>query len=109
MSVDPASAATPWLLGSPEPEDAAAHGPDVTRLSRDLGELADALTRARAGIVAIEPPVTAAGSPSILAATQELETLVWFMREQGIEPQLCDRIEGCVGNIRAACAVPDPT
>jgi hypothetical protein len=113
MSVDPASAATSWLLGRTEPEDAQAHGPDVSPLSRDLGELADALTRARTGVAAIEPPVTAAGGPSLLAATQELETLVWFMREQGIEPQLCDRIDACVGNIRAACAVPglttDPT
>jgi hypothetical protein len=114
MSVDPASAVPPWLLGSIEPaehddEEAALPNPDTAGLRGELAELADALTRARAEVAAVDPPGAATGRPSILAATAELEALVWSMREQGIEPQLCDRIAGCAGNIRAACAVPDLT
>jgi hypothetical protein len=84
-------------------------GPDIARLRRDLGELADALMYARSDIAAIEPPGAATGRPRILAATEALQALTWFMRERGIEPLDCDRIDGCVGDIRAVCAIPDLT
>jgi hypothetical protein len=31
------------------------------------------------------------------------------MRERGLDPLYCDRIDGCAGDIAAACAIPDPT
>jgi hypothetical protein len=46
--------ATP-AVAAPAP-DPLPPGPDIARLCRDLGELADALMRARADIAAIEPP-----------------------------------------------------
>ena len=84
-------------------------GPDIARLSRDLGEFADALMRARADVAAIAPPGAAAERPSILAASEALQELAWFMRERGIDPLYCDRIDGCAGDIAAACAIPDLT
>lgn len=89
--------------------DAPPPGLDIARLSRDLGELAEALMRARADIAAIEPPGAAGERPSILAATEALQELSWFMRERGLDPLYCDRIDGCAGDIAAACAIPDPT
>jgi hypothetical protein len=71
-------------------------GPDIARLRRDLGELADALMRARAGIAAIEPGKVTE-RPSILAATEALQGLAWFMR--GMEPRFCDRIDDCADDI----------
>jgi len=84
-------------------------GPDIARLRRDLGELADALMYARSDIAAIEPTGAATGRPHIKAATEALQALSWFMRERGIEPLYCDRIDGCAGDIRAVCAIPDLT
>jgi hypothetical protein len=84
-------------------------GGDIARLVRDLGELGDTLMRARADIAAIEPPGGASPHASILAATEALQELAWFMRERGLEPLYCDRIAGCVRDIRAACAIPDLT
>jgi hypothetical protein len=92
---------------SPAP-DPAPPGPDIARLRRDLGELADALMYARSDIAAIEPPGATTEHPRILAATEALQALTWFMRERGIEPLYCDRIDGCAGDIRA-CAIPDLT
>jgi hypothetical protein len=81
-------------------------GGDIVRLVRDLG---DTLMRARADIAAIEPQGGASPRASILAATEALQELAWFMRERGLEPLYCDRIAGCVRDIRAACAIPDLT
>jgi hypothetical protein len=91
------------------PPNAPPPGLDIARLSRDLGELADALMRARADVAAIEPPGAAGERPSILAATEALQELAWFMRERGMDPLYCDRIDGCAGDIAAACAIPDLT
>jgi hypothetical protein len=92
---------------APPPPEPTPPGPDMARLRRDLGEFADAL--ARADIAAIAPAAAPAERPSILAATEALHGLAWFMRERGMDPRWCDRIEGCVGDIRAVCAIPDLT
>jgi hypothetical protein len=97
--------AAPPAVTAPDPPP----GPDIARLRRDLGELADALMYARSDIAAIEPPGVSTGRPRILAATEALQALTWFMRERGIEPLDCDRIDGCVGDIRAVSAIPDLT
>jgi hypothetical protein len=89
--------------------DASPSGPDIARLSRDLGEFADALARAQADVAAITPPGAATERPSILAASEALQELAWFMRERGMDPHYCDRIDGCAGDIAAACAIPDLT
>jgi chemotaxis protein CheZ len=94
---------------APPPPEPAPPGPDMARLRHDLGEFADALMRARADIAAIGPAAAPAERPSILAATEALQGLAWFMRERGMDPRWCDRIEGCAGDIRAVCAIPDLT
>jgi len=94
---------------APPPPKPAPPGPDIARLRRDLGEFADALMRARADIAAIGLAAAPAEPPSILAATEALQRLAWFMRERGMDPRWCDRIEGCAGDIRAVCAIPDLT
>jgi hypothetical protein len=83
-------------------------GPDIARLRRDLGEFADALMRARADVAAIEPGKVTA-RPTILAATEALQGLVWFMRERGTDSRFCDRIDDCADDILAVCAIPDLT
>ena len=83
-------------------------GPDIARLRRDLGEFADALMRARADVAAIEPGKVTE-RPSILAATEALQGLAWFMRERGMDPRFCDRIDDCADDIHAVCAIPDLT
>jgi len=83
-------------------------GPDIVRLRRDLGELADALMRGRADIAAIEPGKVTE-RPSILAATEALQGLAWFMRERGMDPRFCDRIDDCTDDIHAVCSIPDLT
>jgi hypothetical protein len=97
--------AAPPAVTAPDPPP----GPDIARLRRHLGELADALMYARSDIAAIDPPGAATGRPRILAATEALQALTWFMRERGIEPLDCDRIDDCVGDIRAVSAIPDLT
>jgi chemotaxis protein CheZ len=82
--------------------------PDIARLRRDLGDLADALVRTRADIAAIKPGKVTE-RPSILAATEALQGLAWFMRERGMEPRFCDRIDDCADDIHAVCAMPDLT
>jgi hypothetical protein len=94
---------------APPPPQPAPPGPDMARLRHVLCEFADALMRARADIAAIGPAAAPAERPSILAATEALQGLAWFMRERGIDPRWCDRIEGCAGDIRAVCAIPDLT
>jgi hypothetical protein len=94
---------------APPPPKPAPPGPDIARLRRDLGEFADALMRARADIAAIGPAAAPTERPSILAATEALQRLAWFVRERGMDSRWCDRIEGCAGNIRAVCAIPDLT
>ncbi len=83
-------------------------GPDIARLRRDLGELAEALIRARADIAVIKPGKLTE-RPSILAATEALLGLAWFMRERGMDPRFCDRIDDCADDIHAVCAMPDLT
>jgi chemotaxis protein CheZ len=81
-------------------------GPDIARLRRDLGEFADALMRARADVAAIKPGKVTA-RPTILAATEALQGLAWFMRERGTDSRFCDRIDDCADDILAVCAIPD--
>ena len=83
-------------------------GPDIARLRRDLGELTEALIRARADIATIKPGKLTE-RPSILAATEALLGLAWFMRERGMDPRFCDRIDDCADDIHAVCAMPDLT
>jgi hypothetical protein len=81
-------------------------GPDIARLRSDLGEFADALMRARADVATIEPGKITA-RPTILAATEALQGLAWFMRERGTDSRFCDRIDDCADDILAVCAIPD--
>ena len=83
-------------------------GPDIARLRRDLSELTEALIRARADIATIKPGKLTE-RPSILAATEALLGLAWFMRERGMDPRSCDRIDDCADDIHAVCAMPDST
>jgi hypothetical protein len=66
------------------------------------------LIRARADIATIKPGKLTE-RPSILAATEALLGLAWFMRERGMDPRFCDRIDDCADDIHAVCAMPDLT
>jgi hypothetical protein len=94
------------LPAAPAPEPPP--GLDIARLRRDLGEFADALMRARADVAALEPGKVTA-RPTILAATEALQGLAWFMRERGTDSRFCDRIDDCADDILAVCAIPDLT
>jgi hypothetical protein len=94
----------PPAAAEPDPRP----GPDIARLRHDLGELAEALIRARADIAVIKPGKLTE-RPSILAATEALLGLAWFMRERGMDSRFCDRIDDCADDIYAVCAMPDLT
>jgi hypothetical protein len=94
----------PPAAAEPDPRP----GPDIARLRHDLGELAEALIRARADIAVIKPGKLTE-RPSILAATEALLGLAWFMRERGMDSRFCDRIDDCADDIYAVCAIPDLT
>jgi hypothetical protein len=83
--------------------------PDIARVRHGLGEFAAALMHARTDIAAIDPPGAMAERPTILATTEALAEIAWHLRERGIEPELCDRLDGCATDIRAVCAIPDLT
>ncbi len=99
------------VAGAQPPARAAAEprpsGPGLDRLRDGLGGLAAALTAVQAELGEIEPRDAAKEHQSILAATEVLQEIAWFMRERGIESWLCDRLDGVSAAIRAGCAVPD--
>jgi hypothetical protein len=95
----------------------------IDRIRLDLTEMSHAIARAKAEIVLLQPdpedhrPLGGQPEPSasiiqsteaavakVLTAAEQVEDIVWTLREQGLEAQLCDVLDSKASEIYAACA-----
>jgi chemotaxis protein CheZ len=123
---------TMTLLGAIDRLEAAIRGEpnaeSVDRIRFDLFEMAKAIARTKAEIAAIKPEVEDSGkfgevtaeldsivqttetaTSDILAAAEQVQEIAWTLREQGIEPEVCDLINAKATDIYTACAFQDLT
>src|SRR6266849_1737866 len=123
---------TMTLLGAIDRLEAAIRGEpnaqSVDRIRFDLFEMAKAIARTKAEIAAIKPDVEDSGkfgevtaeldavvqttetaTSDILAAAEQIQEIAWTLREQGIEPEVCDLINAKATDIYTACAFQDLT
>ena len=123
---------TMTLLGAIDRLGAAIRGEPsaqaVDRIRLDLFEMAKAIARTKAEIAAIKPDVEDSGkfgevtaeldsivqatetaTSDILAAAEQVQEIAWTLREQGIEPEVCDLINAKATDIYTACAFQDLT
>jgi chemotaxis protein CheZ len=123
---------TMTLLGAIDRLEAALRGEptahSVDRIRFDLFEMAKAIARTKAEIAAIKPDVEDSGkfgevtaeldsivnttetaTSDILAAAEQVQEIAWTLREQGIDPEVCDLINAKATDIYTACAFQDLT
>jgi chemotaxis protein CheZ len=123
---------TMTLLGAIDRLEAAIRGEptaqSVDRIRFDLSEMAKAIARTKAEIAAIKPDVedpgkfgevtaeldsivqtTETATSDILAAAEQVQEIAWTLREQGIDPEVCDLINAKATDIYTACAFQDLT
>lgn len=107
----------------------AQHPPDdLAHLRGNLLDMANAISRTKAEIAAISAPgqdQTRLGSASealdaivrtteratsdILGATEQMQEAAWLLRERGVEPEFCDRLDRHATQIYTACSFQDLT
>jgi chemotaxis protein CheZ len=123
---------TMMLLGAIGRLEAAIRGErtaqSLDRVRFDLFEMAKAIARTKAEIAAIKPDpenagkfgevtaeldsivqTTEAATSDILAAAEQIQEIAWILREQGIEPEVCDLINAKATDIYIACTFQDLT
>src|SRR3954454_6273203 len=85
----------------------------VDRIRFDLLEMSKAIARTKAEIAAIKPDAehhgkfgeateeldsivqaTESATSDILAAAEQVQEIAWTLREQGLEPEVCDVLDG---------------
>jgi chemotaxis regulatin CheY-phosphate phosphatase CheZ len=100
----------------------------VDRIRFDLVEMAKAIARTKAEIAAIKPDVEQAGkfgeateeldsivstteaaTSDILAAAEQIQEVAWTLREQGLDPEVCDLLDARATAIYTACSFQDLT
>lgn len=100
--------------------------PDRVRV--DLVEMMNAITRMKAEIAAIRPArdagsrfdqasleldaivdSTEKATDDILASAERVQHIAWSLREQGIDPAICDLIEAHAAEIFTSCSFQDLT
>jgi hypothetical protein len=96
------------------------------RLRGELADMASAIARTKMEIASIrlEPAqgdraaetaepldavirITERATSDILAAAKQVQDVAWTMREQGMEPAFCDRLDGYATEICTACSSQD--
>jgi chemotaxis regulatin CheY-phosphate phosphatase CheZ len=122
---------TMTLLGAIGRLEAAIRGErtaqSVDRIRFDLFEMAKAIARTKAEIAAIKPEpdagkfgeVTAeldsivqrteAATSDILAAAEQIQEVAWTLREQGLDPEVCDLLDAKATAVYTACSFQDLT
>jgi chemotaxis protein CheZ len=100
----------------------------VDRIRFDLVEMAKAIARTKAEIAAIKPDVEQAGkfgeateeldsivstteaaTSDILASAEQIQEVAWTLREQGLDPEVCDLLDARATAIYTACSFQDLT
>src|SRR5579872_6544506 len=81
-------------------------GPGLERLRAGLDDIAAAIARIRieAGAIAPDDANNERAVSEILGTAEQIEELAWAIRAQGMDPQVCDRLDGYATAIFAACA-----
>ena len=100
----------------------------VDRIRFDLVEMAKAIARTKAEIAAIKPDAdhhgkfgeateeldsivqaTETATSDILAAAEQIQEIAWTLREQGLEAEVCDLLDGKATDVYTACSFQDLT
>jgi chemotaxis protein CheZ len=100
----------------------------VDRIRFDLVEMAKAIARTKAEIAAIKPDIEQAGkfgeateeldsivsateaaTSDILAAAEQIQEVAWTLREQGLDPEVCDLLDTKATAVYTACSFQDLT
>ncbi|MFL6803628.1 MAG: hypothetical protein ACJ8FM_06550 [Xanthobacteraceae bacterium] len=100
----------------------------VDRIRFDLVDMAKAIARTKAEIAAIKPDAehhgkfgeateeldsivqaTESATSDILAAAEQVQEIAWTLREQGLEPEVCDVLDGKATDVYTACSFQDLT
>ena len=98
------------------------------RLRLNLVDMMNAIARTKAEIAAIKPDgetvgridaasgeldaivaTTEKATSDILAAAEHIQEIAWTMREQGIDPAICDLIDAHTTEVYTACSFQDLT
>jgi chemotaxis regulatin CheY-phosphate phosphatase CheZ len=110
-------------------EPASSERPEaVDRIRFDLIEMAKAIARTKAEIATIKPDsdhhgkfgeateeldsivhATESATSDILAAAEQVQEVAWTLREQGLEPEVCDLLDARATDIYTACSFQDLT
>lgn len=100
----------------------------VDRIRFDLVEMAKAIARTKVEIAAIKPDIEQAGkfgeateeldsivstteaaTSDILAAAEQIQEVAWTLREQGLDPEVCDLLDAKATAVYTACSFQDLT
>jgi chemotaxis protein CheZ len=123
---------TTMLLGAIERLEASLRGETtarlVDRLRFDLVEMANSIVRTKAEIATIKPnadqhgkfgeateeldsivQATETATSEILAAAEQVQEIAWTLREQGLDPMVCDTLDARATEIYTACSFQDLT
>ncbi|HLL28333.1 MAG TPA: hypothetical protein VKT73_11890 [Xanthobacteraceae bacterium] len=98
------------------------------RIHLDLVDMASAISRAKAEIAAIKPAedregkiaiatdelgaivgTTEKATSEILSAVERIQEIAWRLREQGIDPAICDLLDAQAAEAYTACSFQDLT
>ena len=109
------------LRGEPTPQL-------VDRLRFDLVDMANSIVRTKAEIATIKPDAdqhgkfgeateeldsivqaTEIATSEILAAAEQVQEIAWTLREQGLDPMVCDTLDARATEIYTACTFQDLT
>jgi hypothetical protein len=101
---------------------------EADRFRFDLVEMMNAITRTKSEIAAIRPGRDAAShfdqasteldaivgttekaTSDILSAAERVQEIAWTLREQGVEPSICDLIDAHATEVYTACSFQDLT
>jgi chemotaxis protein CheZ len=123
---------TTMLLGAIDRLEASLRGDPppraVDRLRFDLVEMAKSIARTKAEIATIKPDAVQHGkfgeateeldsivqateiaTSEILAAAEQIQEIAWTLREQGLDPMVCDTLDARATEIYTACSFQDLT
>jgi chemotaxis protein CheZ len=123
---------TTMLLGAIERLEASLRGEPtpqlVDRLRFDLVDMANSIVRTKAEIATIKPDAdqhgkfgeateeldsivqaTEIATSEILAAAEQVQEIAWTLREQGLDPVVCDTLDARATEIYTACSFQDLT
>ncbi len=105
-----------------------AAGGSVDRFRFDLVEMAKAISRTKAEIASIKPDAAQHGkfgeataeldsivsatehaTSDILGSAEQIQEIAWTLREQGLEPEVCDLLDTKATDVYTACSFQDLT